>query len=149
MFLNNIIFVNVVNNSLIIWWIVRIFSWSFQFFCSSSLIELILIEFKNACNVNCNTCARHDTCTIFRVLFWSFISSFFFFFQITFTQLVIMFRFLIKIRKKMILLNALSVIIIKIRAWMLCLIRIFSTTFVKVFFVWFSFIYSNSINTSW
>jgi hypothetical protein len=32
---------------------------------------------------------------------------------------------------------------------MLCLVKIFSITFVKISFVCFSFIYSNSINTSW
>jgi hypothetical protein len=57
------------NIFLIAWLIAWIFSWSFQFFCNSSLIELIFIEFRNVCNVNCNTCARHDTCTIFHFYF--------------------------------------------------------------------------------
>ncbi len=150
-FLNNIIFVNVMSISLIAWLIARIFSWTFQFFCSSSLIELIFMEFKNVCNVNCNTCARHDTCTIFRFFFLSLISlsSSSSFSKITFTQLVMMFRFLTRIKKKMILFEALSIVIIKIRAWMLCLVRIFSIIFVKVSSVCFSFIYSNSINISW
>ncbi len=150
-FLNNIIFINVMNISLIAWLIVRMFFWSFQFFCSSSLIELIFIESRNVCNVNCNTCARHDTCTIFRFFSLSLISSSFSssFSKVTFTQLVMMFRFLTRIKKKMILFEALSIVIIKIQAWMLCLVKIFSITFVKISFVCFSFIYSNSINTSW
>jgi hypothetical protein len=60
-----------------------------------------------------------------------------------------MFRFLTRIKKKMMLFEALSIVIIKIRAWMLCLVRIFSTIYVKVSSVCFSFIYSNSINISW